>query len=119
MDIIFIREYKLDTLIGIYEWERVVPQTIQLDLEIAIPRNDAGRSDQISDTLDYSAIVSGISEALAQQHFSLLERLAEFIAQLVMEKFHVPWVKVSVAKLGTIRGIKQLGVCIERGKRTA
>lgn len=115
MDIIFIREFKVETLIGVYEWEKRVPQTIQLDLDIAIPGDKhVGRSDKIKDTIDYSKIVARIRETLAQERFGLLERLAEHLAQLVIKEFGSPAVKVSVAKLGLMPGIKMVGVTIER-----
>ncbi len=114
MDIIFLHDFKAKTLIGIYPWERVVPQTIQLDLEIALPTSRACQSDNIEDALDYALIIERINEILANRHFSLLEALAEHIAQTILTEFQSPWVKVSVAKLGIIRGVKKLGVRIER-----
>lgn len=114
MDIIFLHDFKAKTLIGIYPWERIVPQTIQLNLEIALPTSRACQSDKIEDALDYALIIERINEILANRHFSLLEALAEHIAQTILTEFQSPWVKVSVAKLGIIRGVKKLGVCIER-----
>ena len=117
MDIIFLRDLKAKTLIGIYPWERKVAQTIQLDLEIALPNHRAGRSDSIDDAIDYALVVQSIHEILAKKHFSLLEALAEHIAQTIMKEFKSPWVKISVAKLGIISGVKKIGVCIERGTK--
>ena len=114
MDIIFLHDFKAKTLIGIYPWERKVPQTIQLDLEIALPTSRACQTDNIEDALDYALIIGRINEILANKQFSLLEALAEHIAQTILIEFHSPWIKVSVAKLGIIRGVKKLGVCIER-----
>ena len=114
MDIIFLHDFKAKTLIGIYPWERVVPQTIQLDLEIALPTSRACQSDKIEDALDYALIIERINEILANKHFSLLEALAEHIAQIILMEFGAPWTRVSVAKLSAIRGVKKLGVCIER-----
>ncbi|WP_297325987.1 dihydroneopterin aldolase [Nitrosomonas sp.] len=114
MDIIFLHDFKAKTLIGIYPWERKVPQTIQLDLEIALPTSRACQSDRIEDALDYALIIERINKILAEQHFSLLEALAEHIAQTILKEFRAPWIKVSIAKLGIIRGVKKLGVCIER-----
>lgn len=119
MDIIFVHELKIDTRIGVYDWERRVPQTIQLDLDIALPSTRACESDRIKDTLDYAVIVRRIKEALGNRHFVLVEALAEHIAQLILTEFATPWVKVSVAKLGVIPGVKRLGVCIERGRKPA
>ncbi len=117
MDIIFLRDYKAKTLIGIYPWERKVTQTIQLDLEIAAPNQRAGKTDSIDDAIDYALVVQSINTILKNKHFSLLEALAEHIAQTIMKEFKSPWVKVSIAKLGIIRGVKKVGVCIERGTK--
>ncbi len=115
MDIIFLRELKIDTLIGVYEWEKRVPQTLQIDLEIALPSSLACQTDNIKDALNYADIVRDIQKALASRHYNLLEALAESIAQILIEDFKAPWVKVSVAKLQAIRGSRMVGVCIERG----
>jgi dihydroneopterin aldolase len=116
MDIIFLRELKIDTLIGVYEWEKRVPQTLQIDLEIALPSSLACQTDNIDDALNYADIVRDIQSALASRHYNLLEALAESIAQILIEDFKAPWVKVSVAKLQAIRGSKMVGICIERGQ---
>jgi len=116
MDIIFLRELKIITLIGIYEREKRVPQTLQLDLEIALPNSRACQSDDINDELDYAQVAQHIQSVLSEGHFSLLEALAEHIAQIILKDFNAPWVKVSVAKLQAIRNCKQVGICIERGQ---
>lgn len=117
MDIIFINELRLDILVGIYEWERRVPQTVELNLEIGIAGRHASDSDEIGDTIDYAVVVRRISETLRENHFSLLEKLAEHVAQLVLGEFKAPWVQVSVAKLSPLKGVKRLGIRIERGQR--
>ena len=116
MDIIFLRELKVETLIGVYEWEKRVPQTLQLDLEIVLPSSRACQTDNISDALDYSQVAQHIQTVLSEGHFSLLETLAEHIAQIILKDFNAPWVKVSVAKLQAIRNCKMVGVSIERGQ---
>jgi dihydroneopterin aldolase len=116
MDIIFLRELKVETLIGVYEWEKRVPQTLQIDLEIALPDNRASETDDIHDALNYADVVRDIQSALASRHFNLIETLAETIAQMLLHDFRSPWVKVSVAKLNAIRGSRMVGICIERKK---
>ncbi len=116
MDIIFLRELKVETLIGVYEWEKRVAQTLQLDLEIALPDSRACETDDINDALNYADIVRHIQSALANRHFNLLEALAEHIAQIIIKDFKAPWVKVSVAKLQAIRNCKMVGISIERGQ---
>lgn len=117
MDIIFINDLRLDMLIGVYDWERKVPQTVQLDLEIGIPDTGRPRSDKIRETVDYSKVVARITSSLEANRFLLVERLAEHIAQLVMTEFKSPWVKVSVTKLAALKDVKRVGITIERGSR--
>jgi len=117
MDTIFISELRLDILIGVYEWERQVPQAVQFDLEIGIPRGRASHSDRLADTIDYAAVATRIEASLREHRFGLLERIAEHIAELVEREFGAPWVKVSVTKLAPLKNVKRLGVTIERGTR--
>ena len=116
MDIIFLRELKIETIIGVYEWEKRVPQTLQFDLDIALPDSRACQTDDIKDALNYADIVRRIQSELASRHFHLLEALAEHIAQILLNDFKAPWVKISIAKLNAIRGSKMVGVSIERGQ---
>lgn len=116
MDIIFLDEIRLDIVIGIYEWERQAPQTVQLDIEIGLPHSRAGHSDDVADTIDYGAVMLRLREVAAQRHFNLVEAFAEHVAGLILAEFGAPWVKVGVAKLGMLRGVKRLGIRIERSK---
>ena len=116
MDTIFIHDFRIEMLIGVYEWERRVPQTVQLDLDIGLPPRDR-RSDRIGDTIDYSKVVGRIEQSIADDRFLLVEALAEHIAQLVINEFGAPWVKTSVTKLGALKRVKRVGVTIERGRR--
>lgn len=118
MDTIFIRDFRLTTLVGVYEWERKVPQTVEFDIELAVPSHRKPNSDAIGETIDYSRVVKRVEESLAEQHFLLLERLAEHVAQLIIQEFRSAWVKVSVTKLAAIKGVKRLGVTVERGVRS-
>src|SRR3954466_14992729 len=117
MDIIFISELKIETLIGIYEWEKTVPQTIELNVEVGLRGEHATKSGKIGDTIDYSRVVSPIELLFKEQHFRLLEKAGEAIADTIMREFKTPWIKVSIAKLSPLRNVKKLGVVIERGAR--
>lgn len=117
MDTIFISELRIDTLIGIYDREKQVAQTIQLDLEIGLRGKHAADSDRIEDTIDYAEVVAAIRKLFAGQHFSLLEHAAESIAQMIITDFRAPWLRISIAKLAPLAGAKKLGVTIERGNR--
>jgi dihydroneopterin aldolase len=117
MDNIFISELKIETQIGIYEWEQKVAQTIQLDLEVGLPGEHAAKSGKIADTIDYSKIVGRIEQLFRDQHFQLLEKAAEAIAEMILHDFGAPWARISIAKLGALRNVKKLGITIERGKR--
>ncbi len=117
MDHIFIREFRVDAWVGIYEWEKLRAQTIELDLEIGVPGTEAGRTDDIAHTVHYGHVVERVRAELADRHFGLLEALAEHVAGLVTGEFKAPWVRLSVAKLGHVRGVRKVGVTIERHRK--
>jgi 7,8-dihydroneopterin aldolase/epimerase/oxygenase len=116
MDIIFISELKVKTKLGVPEWERMVPQTIILDIEIGYDLAPAGKSDAIADTIDYGAVVARIHDTLTEHSFQLAEALAEHICQLILSEFKALSVKTKVAKPAILPGLKALGVVIERSK---
>ncbi|MFT3961353.1 dihydroneopterin aldolase [Propionivibrio sp.] len=116
MDIIFIDELRIATLIGIYPREQTVPQTLEISLQIGTSTAHAGSSDDIRDTIDYAAVVERLRADLEQRHFHLLEKLAEHVAGVVLDDFGAAWVRVSVAKPGVMRGVRRAGVVIERGR---
>ena len=116
MDTIFISELKIKTKLGVPAWERMVAQTIILDIEIGYDLAPAGKSDAIADTIDYGAVVAGIQATLKEHSFQLVEALAEHICQLILNEFGALNVKVKVAKPGILAGLKALGVVIERQK---
>jgi 7,8-dihydroneopterin aldolase/epimerase/oxygenase len=118
MDIIFIDDLRISTLIGIYPREQSIPQTVEISLQIGTSTVGAGASDDIHDTIDYATVVERLRGDLAAQHFHLLEKLAEHIANLLLTDFGARWVRVSVAKLGMMRGVRRAGVIIERGVRS-
>ena len=114
MDTIFIAELKVKTKLGVPAWERMVAQTIILDIEIGYDLAPAGKSDSIADTIDYGAVVARIRETLTEHSFQLVEALAEHICQLILKEFKAESVKVKVAKPAILPGLKALGVVIER-----
>jgi 7,8-dihydroneopterin aldolase/epimerase/oxygenase len=117
MDIIYLQEVKVETRLGVPEWERMLPQTIILDIELAMPHSRSCVTDAIEDTIDYGRIVTRIRETLSEKSYQLVEALAEHVCQLILSEFGTPWVKVIVGKPGILPGVKRLGVAIERGQR--
>ena len=116
MDTIFISELKVKTKLGVPAWERMVAQTIILDIEIGYDLAPAGKSDAITETIDYGAVVARIRSTLDEHNFQLAEALAEHICQLILSEFKAESVKVKVAKPGILAGLKALGITIERQK---
>jgi 7,8-dihydroneopterin aldolase/epimerase/oxygenase len=116
MDTIFLEQVKVQTKLGVPEWERMVPQTIILDIEIGYDLSQSCKSDNIADTIDYGAVVARIRETLTEHSFQLVEALAEHICQLILSEFKALSVKVKVAKPNILPGLKALGVVIERVK---
>ncbi|MDA3914266.1 dihydroneopterin aldolase [Oleiagrimonas sp.] len=117
MDIVFIERLKIDTIIGIYEWERMVRQTVTLDLEMAFDNTAPAATDAIEDTLNYKAVAKRLVEFVEASDFGLVETLAERCAQIVREEFDVRWVRLRLRKPGAVRGSRAVGVQIERGSR--
>ena len=117
MDTIFLSELKVETVIGIWEWERKIRQTVVIDLEMAADIQKAAETDSVEDTLNYKSVAKRLQDFVADSEFQLVETLAEKIAAIIRDEFAVPWVRVSVNKPGAIRGARDVGVSIERGKR--
>ena len=115
MDTVFIRQLRLQAWIGLYRHEKVAPQTIEIDLEIALLASAAVfKTRKVADTVDYGVVVERIRTLLAKERFGLVENLAERIADLILNDFKSPRVKVSVTKLGVLREAQRVGVTIER-----
>ncbi|HSN19673.1 MAG TPA: dihydroneopterin aldolase [Usitatibacter sp.] len=114
MDTIFLREFRVDAWVGIYEWEKQRAQTLEMEIEIGIPGNEVGLTDDIYDTVNYGAVVERINAELAERRFKLLEALAEHVCALIIGEFKAPWVRLSVAKLGHVRNVRKVGVTLER-----
>ena len=115
MDIIFLRGLAIETIIGIYDWERETRQTVVLDLEMAWDIAPAAASDSIADALDYKAVSKRVIKFVEESSFFLVETLAERVARLLLDEFSVPWVRLTLNKKGAIRGASDVGVLIERG----
>ncbi len=116
MDKIFLTELKVDTIIGIWEWERKIRQTVIIDLEMSADIAKAAATDSVEDTLNYKSVAKRIQSFVGDSSFQLVETLAERIAGIIREEFDVQWVKVRVNKPGAIRGSKDVGILIERGR---
>ncbi len=117
MDIIFLRDLKIETVVGIYDWERKVKQTVILDLEMATDVKKAASTDKIEDALDYKAIAKRLISFVGESEFELVETLAEHIAEIILIEFDVSWLRLSLNKIGAIRGARDVGVVIERSKK--
>lgn len=117
MDTIFLRDLRIRTIVGIWEWERRLPQVVSIDLDMATDIRRAARSDHIGDTLDYKAVTNRIRTFVEDSRFQLIETMAEQIAAIIIEEFKVPWARVAVHKPFAIRGSRDVGVVIERGAR--
>ena len=116
-DTIFLNDLRVETVIGIFDWERKVRQTISIDLEMAADIRRAAATDAIEDTLNYKAVAKRLIQFVETADFGLVETLAEHVARIVVTEFDVPRVKVTLHKPGAVRGSRDVGVIIER--RTA
>jgi dihydroneopterin aldolase len=114
MDKIFIHALKTETIVGIFDWERQVKQTVVMDIEFSADIAKAALSDSIDDTLNYKGVAKRVLAFVDESNFHLVETLAERIAMLILEEFGVSWVSVTLSKPGAIRGSRDVGVTLER-----
>jgi len=117
MDIIYLHDLRIDTVIGVFDWERRIRQTVILDLEMAADIRRAAASDELADTLNYKAVAKRLIEFVGASEFQLVETLAERVAELVLNEFAVPWLRLRVNKQGAVRGARDVGIIIERGEK--
>ncbi|HEY8385783.1 MAG TPA: dihydroneopterin aldolase [Porticoccaceae bacterium] len=115
-DIVYIRDLRVDTIIGIFDWEREVRQTVSLDLEMATDIRRAAASDDIRDTLNYKAVAKRLIAFIEASQFLLVERMAEEVANIVLSEFDVPWLRLRLSKPGALRGSYDVGLVIERSR---
>jgi dihydroneopterin aldolase len=114
MDKVFIEGLEVDALIGIYDWERRIRQTLRFDLEMAFDNRVPAATDDIADTLDYKAVSRRLVEFVGQSDYGLVETLAERCARIVLDEFGVRWLRLRLSKPGAVRGAIAVGVVIER-----
>ena len=114
MDKIFLRELRIETIIGFWEWERRIKQTVSIDLDIGTDARVAASSDGIVGTLNYEQLAKRLHEFVGESQYQMVEALATAIGSIVIREFGAPWVKVSVAKPGAIPAAREVGIVIER-----
>jgi dihydroneopterin aldolase len=115
MDFIFIDELRVEANVGVYPREQTTSQMLEIDLTFGVP-DAAAAHDDLRQTIDYSEVIARIRHELKARRFNLLETLGEHIVTLLFEDFGAPWVKLSIAKVGIMKGVKRVGVFIERGR---
>lgn len=116
MDKIFIRALKTEAIIGIFDWERQVRQTVVIDIELSADIRKAALTDAIADTLNYKGVAKRVLAFVAASEFRLVETLAEHIAMLILEEFGVVWVSIVLSKPGAVRSSREVGVALERDR---
>lgn len=117
MDIVYIKELQIQTVIGIYDWEREIRQTVSLDLDMATDIRPAAATEDISKTLDYKAVSKRLIAFIEDAEFLLIETMAEEVAAIVLTEFPVSWLRLRLGKPGAVTGALDVGVIIERGER--
>ena len=116
MDKIFIHALKGEAIIGIYDWERQVRQTVLVDIELAADIRKAALTDSIEDTLNYKRVAKRVLAYIESSQFQLVETLAEHLAMLVLEEFGIGWVRIVLSKPGAVRNSRDVGVAVERDR---
>ncbi len=117
MDIIYINDLRIETIIGIYGWERRTRQTVVLDIEMGTDIRKASASDNVEDTLNYKTVAERLFEFVGGSEFELIETLAEQISDILLNEINVPWLRLKLNKQGALKGVRDVGVFIERGQK--
>jgi dihydroneopterin aldolase len=114
MDIVYIRDLRVDALIGIYDWERSVRQVVRIDVEMGWDNRKPATSDNIVDTLNYKEAAQRIKQRVQETEYQLVETLAERLVEMLIHEMHIPWVKLRLGKPYAVKDSSEVGVCIER-----
>jgi len=117
VDIVFIEDLRVDATIGVYDWERKIKQTLAFDIEMATNIRKAADTDDLEYALNYKAVSKRIISFVEESHYLLVETVAEKVAQIIIQEFDVPWVRLTLHKPGAVRGSRSVGIRIERGER--
>ena len=117
MDIIYLNDLRIETVIGIYDWERKTKQTVILDIEMGTDIAKAASTDDIEDTINYKAVAKRLFAFVGESEFELVEKLAESITDILLNEFNVPWCRLRLNKQGALRGVRDVGIIIERGNK--
>lgn len=118
MDIIFLGGLEVDTVIGIYDWERTIKQKVVLDIEMGFDIKKAAQTDDIAHALDYKTVSDRVVHFVEHSEYFLVETLIEETAQLLLKEFQIPWIRITLNKKGAITRARDVGIIIERGQKT-
>ncbi len=117
MDIIYLSDLRIETVIGVFDWEREIKQQVVIDLEMGSDIRRAAETDALEDTLDYKSVAKRVISYVEESEFQLVETLAERVTEILLNEFNVPWVRLRLNKQGAVRGARDVGVIIERGEK--
>lgn len=117
MDSVFIEQLAVETIIGVYDWERTMSQRLLLDLNMAWDIRQAARDDDLQHTLDYAAVSEHVMTFAGEHSFQLVETFAERLAAELMQTFGISWLRLKITKPGAVPQACGVGVEIERGCR--
>ncbi len=115
-DTVFLHGMKVDTLIGVYDWERTQAQTVIFDIDVYTDLAAAAGSDDVDDTVHYGEVADTVRAGVQAQQFFLLEALAEYVAALILNNFRCNRVRIRAVKPGILPNVREVGVMIERGR---
>lgn len=114
MDKIFLNDLSIDTIIGIYDWERQTQQTLTFDLEMDWDIQPAAATEDISKTLDYGAIAQAIVAFVKASEYQLIETLAEDLSAMLLAQYPIPKLKLTLSKPVALHGQNTARIVIER-----
>ncbi|WP_018138247.1 MULTISPECIES: dihydroneopterin aldolase [unclassified Thioalkalivibrio] len=115
MDRIYLKDLRIDAVVGVYDWEQRIQRPLRFDIQLATDTRIAAHSGEITDTVDYEAVANAVRAIVTREPHALLESLAEEIAEALMAEFRTPWVRIELGKPGAVAGVAEVGIVVERG----
>lgn len=117
MDIVFIEDLRINTIIGVFDWEREVRQTVSLDLQMAWDNSRAAATDDLQYALNYKAVSDRLLQFVGESEFKLIETMAEQVCDIVLTEFSVSWLRLTLRKPGAVPQASTVGLILERGSK--
>ncbi|CAH9059380.1 Dihydroneopterin aldolase [Pseudoalteromonas holothuriae] len=117
MDKVYISQLHVETIIGVYDFEKESKQSLYFDIDMLTDISAAAKADDITLAVDYAKVSERVIAHSIAKPVELLETLLEQLATLILAEFNVEQVTIRVSKPAAVEAAQTVGVEITRVKR--